>query len=821
MLKISRKKLKQKNSLLVGAGLVYIFGCSLGVLIAFYPTLLSGFAFLQTDPGDTRLNNYFLEHSFQMLVNRNYIGGLWSPSFFYPYKQVLAFSDNLFGSAPVYWLFRSFLSSDIAFQLWMISVCILNFASFAVLMRKHQVSHVLSVLGAFLFAFSMPRIAQIVHQQLLPQFFTPLVFLTVWNFVKQPSRKQLTLLLLLTYLQLLAGFYLGWFLLFSLPLFFGIAYILDLEARTSFLAYWRGDRRAIVAIALAWVALVISTLFPYLESRLALGSRLYSEVDTMLPRIGSWFSVPPGSVWSPLLEWTSKDLPVVHEHYMFAGFTVILLTILSIYAVFLKKNVLTPERALVVKVCLLVFVTIFCLSLRLPSGLSLWRIVYEVVPGASAIRAVTRIWTISYFYLLVAVILCLDSLLRTAVTTRSRLVIVTVLCVISVSEQIVFNLPSYNKAIFTKEVTELRELIKKDCDIAYISLKPENPFYVDQLSAMWAGIEANVPVINGYSGSAPLNYPESMLSSMSPFQAVSWLGKGINKKLCIVFPRGQEETENYALSSLGAKVSKSSENFSSFEIQLPITDKFGQEIHSYELPPNIKVEKVVEIPVIVKNKSNFVWKTKGVNPVRFSYHWLDSNNKLLVFDGERTDLPENVVPQSSVALNASIKLPVQPGEYLLLPSMVQEGVSWFDSVDNSQPLKIPVTVPLDVGKNLFGQKIQLLKPLKVGKVDKEIKVPVSVQNTSNFVWDSTSANSVNFSYNWFDFKGNRVVLDGERTALPKSLAPHDSVKLNAVIKFPKRPGKYTLILSMVQEGVAWFNDQGAQAPKIPVTITSQ
>lgn len=344
MLKTPRKKLKQKDSLLVGSGLVYIFGCSLGVLIAFYPTLLSGFAFLQTDPGDPRLNNYFLEHSFQMLVNRDYTGGLWSPSFFYPYKQVLAFSENLFGSAPVYWFFRSFLSSDTAFQLWMISVCILNFASFAVLMRKHQVSHVLSVLGAFLFAFSMPRIAQIVHQQILPQFFTPLVFLSLWNFVKQPSRKQLTLLLLLTYLQLLAGVYLGWFLLFSLPIFFGIAYILDSEARTSFLAYWRGDRRAIVAIALAWVALVISTLFPYLESRRVLGSRLYSEVDTMLPRIGSWFSVPPGSVWSPLLEWTSKGLPVVHEHYMFAGFTGFLLTILSIYVVFLKKIYCPPKE---------------------------------------------------------------------------------------------------------------------------------------------------------------------------------------------------------------------------------------------------------------------------------------------------------------------------------------------------------------------------------------------------------------------------------------------------------------------------------------------
>lgn len=119
----------------------------------------------------------------------------------------------------------------------------------------------------------------------------------------------------------------------------------------------------------------------------------------------------------------------------------------------------------------------------------------------------------------------------------------------------------------------------------------------------------------------------------------------------------------------------------------------------------------------------------------------------------------------------------------------------------------------------FAQKIQLVKPLKSGKVSETIKVPVTVENTSNFAWDSGSANPVNFSYNWFDSSGNRVVFNGDRTPLPKVLAPQSSEKLNAVIKFPDRPGKYNLVLTMVQEGVTWFNDAGAQAPKIPVTVT--
>ena len=125
------------------------------------------------------------------------------------------------------------------------------------------------------------------------------------------------------------------------------------------------------------------------------------------------------------------------------------------------------------------------------------------------------------------------------------------------------------------------------------------------------------------------------------------------------------------------------------------------------------------------------------------------------------------------------------------------------------------------GKKLFSQDLQLVEPLRSGKIGETIKIPVVVKNTSNFVWDSGSTNPVNFSYNWFDTKGNKVVFNGTRTPLTKPLAPQDSEKLTTVIKFPDRPGNYILALTMVQEGVNWFNDAGAQTPKIPVTVTSE
>ncbi|MEH2365195.1 hypothetical protein [Nostoc sp.] len=695
-----------KNIKICSIPALYTIVCVVGIFIAFYPTILSRFVLIQTDPGDTRLNNYFLEHSFQLLINKDYAGGLWSPTFFYPYKNVLAFSDNLFGSAPIYWLFRLFLSADFAFQIWMIAVCILSFASFALLMRRYQVSHLLSALGALLFAFNMPRINQIGHQQLLPQFFTPLAFLVGWEFFLQPTRKKITLFLLLIYLQVLAGIYLGWFLLFSLPIFFAIAYKLaPASLRHNLLSYCRADYKATIAIILVWAATMFVTLLPYLEAKSALGKRSYSEVDTMLPRISSWFAVAPGSLWAPLLSWVSKSLPMPWpgEHRMFAGVIMFLLIGVSVYTLFKSYNILTVQRALLVKVCFFVFITLFFLSLRLPFGISLWRIIYEVVPGASVIRAVTRIWSVAYFYLLVAGILCFDSLLQSTVIIKRRLfklVIVSIFCLIGISEQLIFNLPNYEKAPLLKETTEISSLMKQDCNVAYLSSSSnvKKPFYIDQLTAMWAGIEANIPVLNGYSSAPPPNYGD-IGEPLSIPQVLNWLSffnKNLSGKLCVIFPKSLEQKDSFLATLALQKNTIVSSNFISYRIKLPIEQIFKQEIKVFDYPKIMVINLQNKVPIIVKNTSNFLWSNKGDKPTNLSYKWIgiDSQGKSTNIEGNRTQLPFDIAPGESLAINAVIKPPTIPGKYTLILTMVQETVAWFSDKQYSDP-KIDVTVISD------------------------------------------------------------------------------------------------------------------------------
>jgi hypothetical protein len=111
----------------------------------------------------------------------------------------------------------------------------------------------------------------------------------------------------------------------------------------------------------------------------------------------------------------------------------------------------------------------------------------------------------------------------------------------------------------------------------------------------------------------------------------------------------------------------------------------------------MSVGKIVEIPVRVKNISQETWNAetwtagKVGNPVNLAYHWLDSTGKMIVLDGIRTPLPNDLAPGSSVNLQARIQAPDQPGSYTLQFTMVQEQVAWFEN-KGAKTLTMPVTV---------------------------------------------------------------------------------------------------------------------------------
>jgi hypothetical protein len=192
--------------------------------------------------------------------------------------------------------------------------------------------------------------------------------------------------------------------------------------------------------------------------------------------------------------------------------------------------------------------------------------------------------------------------------------------------------------------------------------------------------------------------------------------------------------------------------------------------------------------------------------------FFDKNNQLV----KEVRLYVSGAPKQHQTAHAigSISFPEEPGTYKLIFDLVAEGITEFpkNAVNSSRQFIVIVQ-----DNRQFYQEIKLLQSLQFGRVGEVIKIPVLVKNTSNFSWKNKGANPVNLSYHWVGANGEVIVFDGERTHLPGTLPVNGLIQLNATVKFPDRPGKYTLVLTMVKEGVTWFNTYPLE---IPVEVIS-
>src|SRR5271166_1575721 len=195
-----------------------IFFYFIGILFAHHPMLFSALRRVQIDHEDPRFINYLLEHTYQWLRGNPLHGEIWSPPFFYPAQEVLAFSDTLISAGPLYWPWRlAGLPADTSFQLWLMTCVSVNYLAFFLLLsRALRLRVVPSTMGAFLFAFGATRIVEIGHPQLLTQFFSIIAifaFLQIFDDRALPRwhrTLQWSVAFLAITAQLYSAFYLAW-----------------------------------------------------------------------------------------------------------------------------------------------------------------------------------------------------------------------------------------------------------------------------------------------------------------------------------------------------------------------------------------------------------------------------------------------------------------------------------------------------------------------------------------------------------------------------------------------------------------------------------
>jgi hypothetical protein len=90
---------------------------------------------------------------------------------------------------------------------------------------------------------------------------------------------------------------------------------------------------------------------------------------------------------------------------------------------------------------------------------------------------------------------------------------------------------------------------------------------------------------------------------------------------------------------------------------------------------------------------------------------------------------------------------------------------------------------------------------------------VELENTGSVAWRE----QVNLAYHWLDDRGNPIVWDGRRTALPL-VHPGERVEVEAVVRAPIPPGRYRFALDLVVEYRTWFSELGNELVSLEVEV---
>lgn len=488
----------------------------------FVPITLFNYDFskIPGDLGDARFNNYILEHGYQYLTGK--IDSYWQGQFMYPYHNVIALSDNLLGTVPIYSLFRSIgIDRETSFQYWFVALFALNYIFCYWALKKWSGHTILSAVGAYIYAFGLYNHGEIFHAQVFPRFIAPMVFYWSWKFIKEKESKFLMYSLLGLIYQFYCGVYLGFLLLYVL-MFFLIAYLIVYRDQDLFKQY--SSRKIIfnhLGIVLVAVIVFLPLIIPYYEVSKITGVRSFDAAFNSIPRIQSYFFTSPASVtWSFLYPLSAYSFPDWWNHFLFTGILAWTGVVLFPF-VLLSKETTKPNKRFVGFVFIgFTLSFIFCLNIN---GFTFYKLIYQI-PGFSSMRSLDRIINTQVIFLILLFVFVFKSI--SSVSSKFR-VLVLFLPLLVIIDNLIEPEPhkSFFKSDAQNEVNFVKEKIKSNLKnnikaVAYIPIdlilaendRRGNEAVSQTLSTMIACQELNVICVNGYSGFNPGNFEQFFLN---------------------------------------------------------------------------------------------------------------------------------------------------------------------------------------------------------------------------------------------------------------------------------------------------------------------
>jgi hypothetical protein len=474
---------------------------------------------------DAAMNLWLLERNLTLLRDGQAMGRLdvlFTTGAFWPDTNTLAWTDNWLVATPLYGLLRQALPPSQAFAA-LIVACLAGNTLACYRLTRHGATHPLArIAAAGLASLSLAVVARMGHAQLLPAFAGILAVDALFDAAgttphagRWPDARAGLAAAAWLQLQLALGFYLGAF------------FALACACTAAVLLVRQWNRSSDASGGGVWTPMSLPRLWPWLAANAVLlavngviyrqyalyadqaGPRAWGEVSTMVPRAWSYgYSVfaTVDRVSFPAPVQYANGLPgPVWEHSMFPGWAFAAALLMA--ARYWRR--LRGREALVG----LTFGCGCLMLLTLGTGpltevWSLWRVLYELVPGLSAIRAVARVGLV--LSLLAAPVLA-AGLEQWTVDRRGRVSVARwvafgglwLVSGLSVPDEHRVSTIDYERRR-TEAAGRIAEAVRgRGCVAFYVPTYPDTPEVESwrwQLLAMWGSLAAQTPTVNGYSG---------------------------------------------------------------------------------------------------------------------------------------------------------------------------------------------------------------------------------------------------------------------------------------------------------------------------------
>jgi hypothetical protein len=492
----------------------------LGMMMVIYQSVGFDLSVMPGTLGDGRFNNYILEHGYLYLTEGNI--SYWNAPFFFPEKDVISYSDNLFGALPIYVVCRYWVDRETAFQLWYLILTALNFVGAYHALRKLNATAFASSIGAFIYAFSLILFIQTIHIQLLPRFAVPLAIVGFYLWLQGDKKYFYVAVLLLVY-EFYCAIYLGYFLTYTIIAML-LIHVIKERKTDAVLALFKTRKDAIRSIVFLCIMMGLLGMLFYPYYLRSINTNVYSPlliIEHSQPRIWNYFFVSDKSILWGWLSFFVKNHFVQEkflngENYIFIG---------SLPYVFVAAAFFMFRKNKTIRFFLITLLVVFILTLSI-FDFSLYTYIIHLLPGARAIRVVSRYIVVALFLWSILSALFLDQFLIRS--NKYIKLVMFALPVLLILDNTYF--PDTNgvlKSTCQKRSMALVEKYEKERHT-----KPSAKAFVyffdtdsirdnrvriktaahKQMDAMMASQVIGLPCVNGYSAKPPPDYLDCFIS---------------------------------------------------------------------------------------------------------------------------------------------------------------------------------------------------------------------------------------------------------------------------------------------------------------------